>query len=159
MQKTPAFHSPANISLGCLQIAPLFAPLSYRNFASDFFERRHHITRGSGLSTLLTSSDLAAAANVWQFKVAVDHSQARLLKPDSFAHDDAWESGALLDDNAIKRALRRNRTVVTHNVELYHRPIGLLSLAAGKPPRLSRPAGLAQAHRQIIPRRIKPDTL
>lgn len=118
-----------NTTLGCLQVAPLFAPLSCRHFASDVFERRHHIARAAGFSALLSSGDLAAAADYWQFKVAVDHSQARLLKPGSFSHDDSWESGALLDGASIKRALRRNLTVVLHNVELYHRPIGLLSLA------------------------------
>ena len=79
---------------------------------------------------LLRATDLPQLASHWQFKVAVDHSQARVLLPGSFTHDDeAFPSGTLLDGAAIRRALRSNRTVVLHNVELYWRPIGLLCLA------------------------------
>lgn len=124
-----AFHSPANASLGCRQVSPLFAPLSCRLFAGEYFERRHIITRATPLHGLLSSDALELAASHWQFKVAQDHSQARLLKPDSFSHDEAWADGTLLDGAAMRRALAAKRTVVLHNVELYWKPLGQLALA------------------------------
>jgi hypothetical protein len=123
------FHSNANISLGCLQAAPLFHPLSCRSFSSDIFERFHHVTRATGLAAVLRSPELDALSQRWQFKIAEDHSQARVLHPESFSHDEAYAPGSVLDGAAIRRALLANRSVVLHNMELYHRPIGLLALA------------------------------
>ena len=125
-----AFHSPANISLGCSQVAPLFYPYSCQRFLAEVFEQRYHLS--AGLSTgrpLLSSSELPNLALQWQFKVGEDHSQARVLLPNSFSHDDAYAVGTSLDAMAIRRAHKQNRTVVMHNFELYHRPTGLLSLA------------------------------
>ena len=124
------FHSPANVSLGCAQVAPLFHPLSCRHFLKKFFERHHHLTANLPIDKpLLEAADLPLLTQRWEFKVAEDHSQARILLPDSFSHDDEYTSGMLLDAAAIRRAHRANRTIVLHNFELYHRPIGLLALA------------------------------
>ena len=81
------------------------------------------------MAGLLSSVTLKRAAAHWQFKVAVDHSQARLLRPDSFAHDTAYADGSLMDGVAITAALKANRTVVLHNMELYWPPISQLCLA------------------------------
>ncbi len=128
---------------GCASIRELFWPLSCRHFATEYFERRHHYVQGSGIvrsfgeaggsPSVLRSSDLPSMASHWEFKVAVDHSQARVLLPGSFSHDEEnYREGSLLDGPAIRLALRRNRTLVFHNVELYWRPIGLLARAAGR---------------------------
>jgi len=122
-----AHHSIANQSRGCERARVLFAPLSCRTFVNNYFEQRHHLARNTGVN-LLSSAELPLLAEHWQFKVAVDHSQARLLLPDSFSHDPAYTEGQLLTGNEIPRALRNNRTLVLHNVELYWRPIGALAL-------------------------------
>lgn len=129
-----AFHAPANTSSACAQVRGLFAPLNCATFARDYFERRHHLARGPAgrrlAAGLLRSADLPAMAAHWQFKVGEDHSQARVLLPNSFSHDDdAWPVGMALDGAGIARALAGRRTVVLHNVELYWRPIGRLCLA------------------------------
>ena len=124
-----AFHASANVALGCQQVAPLFAPHSCRHFTTNFFEHGHLITRNTGLSGLLTSAGLYRAASQWQFKVAVDHAQARLLAPDSFAHDSSYADGSLLDGPGMDAALYANRTVVLHNMELYWQPVSQLCLA------------------------------
>ena len=124
-----AFHSPANISLGCLQVNRLFAPVSCSNFISGYFEQRHLYTRSAGFEGLVHASDLDTLAERWQFKIAKDHAQARVLLPDSFQHDTTYKDGMLFDGAAIRKTLAARRTVVLHNVELYSRPIGLLALA------------------------------
>ena len=125
-----AFHSPANRSLGCSQVAPLFHPHSCNRFVSEFFEKRHHLTAGMRVDQpLLSSHELPALAERWHFKVGEDHSQARILLPNSFSHDGTYEVGSRLDASAMHRAHRHNSTVVMHNFELYHTPIALLSLA------------------------------
>jgi oxalate decarboxylase/phosphoglucose isomerase-like protein (cupin superfamily) len=135
-----AFHSVANISQGCLQVRSLFWPINCRTFISDYFERRHLVVRQSVAAALtarasgfgddmLRASDLAQMASFWQFKIGVDHSQARVILPNSFAHDSTWVEGTVLDGASLRRAVRSNRTVVMHNVELYWRPITMLSLA------------------------------
>ena len=43
------FHSPENISLGCLQVRGMFWPLSCDHFVRDYFELRHHLTRSSSV--------------------------------------------------------------------------------------------------------------
>lgn len=139
-----SFHSAANQSAGCASVRTLFAPLSCAHFVSHYFEQRHLLSissaprrlaeiiafGGGGDSvSLLRVHDLAPMAAHWKFKVGVDHSQARLLLPNSFSHDPAYAEGDLLDGEAMASALRNNRTVVLHNVELYWRPIGALALA------------------------------
>ena len=123
------FHSAANASLGCRQVRPLFAPQSCHHFSTEYFERRHLLTRDTGFDTVLSSEGLFRAAAHWQFKVAQDHSQARLLKPGSFSHDAEWADGSLLDGPAMRAALASNRTVVLHNMELYWWPVGALCMA------------------------------
>ena len=81
------FHSPENISLGCLQVRGMFWPLSCDHFVRDYFELRHHVTRSSsvhedmraslGFPRVLRTADLYTMASVWEFKVGADHSQAR----------------------------------------------------------------------------------
>lgn len=134
-----AFHSPANISLGCAQVRGLFWPLSCDLFVQDYFELRHHLTRSSsvhedvgtalGFPSLLRTADVHRMASVWEFKVGADHSQARMIRPNSFSHDPEWAEGAAVDGAALRRAHVKNCTLVFHNVELYWRPIGLLSLS------------------------------
>jgi hypothetical protein len=124
-----AFHSAYNASLACRQVAPLFAPHSCRRFVDEYFEQQHLVTRATGGQALLSTASLYDAADHWQFKVAIDHSQARLLMPDSFAHDSTWTDGTVVDRTAMRAALAANRTLVLHNVELYVRPIGLLCRA------------------------------
>ena len=146
-----------NSSHGCPQVRALFSPLSCNHFMDAYFEQRHHLVRRSAAAStfadaggfgqhLLRVADVTHMADHWQFKVGADHSQARLLRPDSFSHDDTWPEGSLLDAAALARASRLNRTVVLHNVELYWRPIGALSLA------LMRTFGLyAQANVYLSP--------
>lgn len=129
MRDSTEFHSPASQALGCLQVRNLFAPLSCRTFAQDYFERTHFNATATGFEHLLTSKELPGLADRWQFKVAEDHSQARVLFPDSFSHDDAYKPGQILDGREIPRALAANRTVVLHNFELYSRRVGLLTLS------------------------------
>tara|TARA_B110001452_G_C15200355_1_gene416574 strand:- start:51 stop:1235 length:1185 start_codon:yes stop_codon:yes gene_type:complete len=134
-----AFHSTANRSLGCAQVRGLFWPLSCDHFVREHFELRHHIVRASrvhsdlgaalGFPSLLRAVDVHRMASVWEFKVGADHSQARFILPDSFAHDTEWADGVAADSAAIRRAHRKNCTAVFHNVELYWRPISLLSLS------------------------------
>ena len=129
-----AFHSPSNISLGCRQVAPLFYPHTCRHFTADFFEQRHfHMRGGSGgdtqLHTILSAANLRSAATHWKFKVGVDHSQARLLLPDSFSHDEKYADESLLDGAVMRKALAANRTVVLHNMELYWPAVSRLCLA------------------------------
>ena len=137
-----AFHSPANISLGCLQVRGLFWPLSCAHFVRDYFELRHHLTRSSsvhedvraslGFPRVLRTADLYTMASVWEFKVGADHSQARMIQPNSFSHDPEWADGAAVDSAAIRRAHAKNCTIVFHNVELYWRPVALLSLSLSR---------------------------
>lgn len=122
------FHSQASQALGCQQVARLFSPLACRTFTDVYFERLHLLSRATGMEHLLRSEELPGLASHWQFKIAEDHAQARILLPDSFMHDDAYKPGALLDGPALTRAVQANRTVVLHNVELYSRRIGLLAL-------------------------------
>ena len=124
------FHSQASQALGCKQVARLFSPLACHTFTDVYFERLHLLSRATGMEHLLRSEELPGLASHWQFKIAEDHAQARILLPDSFMHDDAYKPGALLDGPALTRAVQANRTVVLHNVELYSRRIGLLALGA-----------------------------
>lgn len=136
------FHSPENISLGCLQVRGLFWPLSCDHFVRDYFELRHHLTRSSsvhedihaslGFPRVLRTADLYTMASVWEFKVGADHAQARMIQPNSFSHDTEWAEGAAVDSAAIRRAHAKNCTLVFHNVELYWRPIALLSLSLSR---------------------------
>lgn len=138
MAEALAFHSTVNASLGCLQIASLISPLSCRTFSSQYFEQRHHLVRSASASSgvpspppRLRAADLPAIAATWAFKIAQDHSQARILLPGSFEHDGAvWPDGTSLDGPAMDRALASNNTVVMHNMELYWRPVGELALSA-----------------------------
>ena len=101
-----AFHSPANVSLGCAQVRGLFWPLSCDRFLREHFELRHHLTRSSsaltelgaatGFPSLLRSADVHRMASVWDFKVGKDHSQARFILANSFTHDTEWAEGAAL---------------------------------------------------------------
>ena len=53
-----------------------------------------------------------------------------LLLPNSFSHDATrWPEGSALLPTDIAEAARSNYTVVLHNVELYWRPLALLSAA------------------------------
>ena len=61
--------------------------------------------------------------------MGVDHSQARLLLPDSFSHDEKYADESLLDGAAMRKALAANRTVVLHNMELYWPAVSRLCLA------------------------------
>jgi|LauGreStaDraftv2_3_1035109.scaffolds.fasta_scaffold34177_2 hypothetical protein len=127
-----AFHAAANQSHGCAAVRELFAPLSCRHFTDQYFEQRHHLARGGALvgagASLLRAPDVERMATHWDFKIGVDHSQARMLLPNSFSHDTDYADGDSVDGHAIAHALRSNRTVVLHNVELYWRPIGMLAL-------------------------------
>ena len=124
----------------CAAVRGLFWPLSCRHFGEVYWERRYHLTRASPASALLgaaegaervlASSDLPRLAELWQFRVRADHAQAVVLRPGSFSHDaDGWPPGSLLGAASMRKAHAANRTVVLHNVELYHRPIGRLTLA------------------------------
>lgn len=128
---------------GCSGVRGLFAPLSCRHFAANYFERQVHVTRGGssllhefgaagGYPTLLSSANLTVMSSYWQFKVAVDHSQARVLRPDTFSHDTSYADGSIMDAPVMRAALRNNRTIVLHNVELYWRPVGALSAALSR---------------------------
>ena len=109
-----AFHSTANRSLGCAQARGLFWPLSCDRFVREHFELRHHLVRASrihsdlgaalGFPSLLRAVDVHRMASVWEFKVGADHSQARFILPDSFAHDKEWADGVAADSAAIRRA-------------------------------------------------------
>ena len=136
------FHSPENISLGCLQVRGMFWPLSCDHFVRDYFELRHHVTRSSsvhedmraslGFPRVLRTADLYTMASVWEFKVGADHSQARMIQPNSFSHDPEWAEGAAVDAATIRRAHAKNCTLVFHNVELYWRPVALLSISLSR---------------------------
>lgn len=124
---------------GCSQVRGLFAPLSCAHFTAEYWERRHHLVRSAGVAKMaaapigfaeiLSSADLQKMAVHWEFKVGKDHSQARMLRPNSFGHNEEWADGTRVDIAVIKAAHRTNHTVVLHNLELYWRPIGRLSLA------------------------------
>ena len=136
-----AFHSPANASAGCAQIRALLAPKSCRRFIAEHWETSPHVVRGAALHSeagaglgfgggLLRVADLARLARHWEFKVAADHAQVRMIPENSFSHDEAgWADGAPVRAADLRRAHARNCTVVMHNVELYHPPIGALALA------------------------------
>ena len=124
----------------CAAVRGLFWPLSCDHFTEAYWEKRHHLTRNSsvlkntglavGFPALLRAPDLSAMAEYWTFKVREDHSQAVMLRPNSFSHDvDTYPPGTLLTRALIRRALASNRTVVLHNVELYWRPIAVLTYA------------------------------
>ena len=123
----------------CVHVRGLFAPLSCEHFVSEYWERRHHLVRSAGVnqtmalpqgfSNVLRSEDVAHMATHWNFLVGLDHSQARMLRPNSFGHNDEWPDGTKLDATTIEAAHRTNHTVVMHNLELYWRPIGHISLA------------------------------
>ena len=136
-----AFHSPANASAGCAQIRALLAPKSCRRFIAEHWETSPHVVRGAALHSeagaglgfgggLLRVAELARLARHWEFKVAADHAQVRMIPENSFSHDEAgWADGAPVRAADLRRAHARNCTVVMHNVELYHPPIGALALA------------------------------
>ena len=103
------FHSPENISLGCLQVRGMFWPLSCDHFVRDYFELRHHVTRSSsvhedmraslGFPRVLRTADLYTMASVWEFKVGADHSQACKATLTSHLerdHPGLWSSPGLL---------------------------------------------------------------
>ena len=102
------------------EVRALFVPHSCHRFVSEFWERRHHLVRGSsaasdiaaavGFAQLLRSEDLPAVADHWQFKVGQDHSQARMLRPNSFSHSDRWPEGTRVDGSVLDAALRDNHT-------------------------------------------------
>jgi hypothetical protein len=127
------------MSDSCAAVRSLFWPQSCRHFVERYWERTHHIVRGSQMANLsgaiegfprvLQLEDLAVMATHWDFKVREDHSQAVILRPGTFSHDSGWPEGSRLTPAEMQRALRGNRSVVLHNVELYWRPIARLSLA------------------------------
>lgn len=120
-------------------VRSLVAPYSCHHFVSEYWERQHLVVRESsaarraaasaGFDALLRSRDLSVAADHWNFKVAHDHAQVRMLEPNSFSHNNHWKDGSRVDGAVIASARRRNHTVVLHNLELYWRPIGRISLA------------------------------
>ena len=138
-----AFHSPANASAGCAQIRALLALKSCRRFIAEHWETSPHVVRGAALHSEAGArgSDSAAGCCAsptwrgwrahWEFKVAADHAQVRMIPENSFSHDEAGvgrrRAGAC--GRPAPRAHARNCTVVMHNVELYHPPIGALALA------------------------------
>ena len=74
-----AFHSPANRSLGCSQVAPLFHPHSCNRFVSEFFEKRHHLTAGMRVDQpLLSSHELPALAERWHSRSARPFTSSHL---------------------------------------------------------------------------------
>ena len=123
----------------CEHVRGLFAPLSCQHFVATYWERRHHLVRSAGVDRvaatplgfgrMLCSDDVFRMSAHWEFKVGKDHSQARMLRPNSFAHNTDWVDGSRVDKAVMLAAHRSNHTVVMHNVELYWRPIAQLSLA------------------------------
>jgi ribosomal protein L16 Arg81 hydroxylase len=55
-----------------------------------------------------------------------------MIQPNSFSHDPEWAEGAAVDAATIRRAHAKNCTLVLHNVELYWRPVALLSLSLSR---------------------------
>ena len=55
-----------------------------------------------------------------------------MIQPNSFSHDPEWAEGAAVDAATIRRAHAKNCTLVFHNVELYWRPVALLSISLSR---------------------------
>ena len=113
-----AFHSPANASAGCAQIRALLAPKSCRRFIAEHWETSPHVVRGAALHSeagaglgfgggLLRVADLARLARHWEFKVAADHAQVRMIPENSFSHDEAGCRQRTVDAPSFSAACMR----------------------------------------------------
>ena len=115
----------------CEVVRPLWGDRTPADFFASIMDAAPLLsTPGAEWSSRLFS--LAAATKVvtmWPFRIQRDHGTAVLQTPASgFVADfSTWKHGDLLPDEIVEIAMREQRTLVYHNLEVYWPPIAALT--------------------------------
>ena len=56
-------------------------------------------------------------------------SQVIFIRPDTFVHDDRYPHGSAVTPALVAEAMRAGNTFLVHNLEIYWKPVGVLSEA------------------------------
>jgi len=119
----------AEVANSCLEVQMLWgANLSCADFLHNHWETAPLVSHPGNewRQQIMNLSDVTTMITMWPIKFRKNHGTALMQHPDSgFVADDreGWRYGDLVPDDAIELALREQRTLVIHNLEVYWPPL------------------------------------
>ena len=125
----------ADVSDACQDIRPLFSvdggetALDCIEFLTNHWETAPLLSEPGRAwnQALMELDDVARMIGSWPIKFFKNHATAAMHKPASgFLADHRWQRGDVVPTDAVGIAMREQRTLVMHNLEVYWPPVGRL---------------------------------
>ncbi len=113
----------------CESIRPLLGKMDCAEFLSERWEQAPWLSRPGAqwARQLMGISDMRRMIGSWPMRFLKNHGTANMQKPGSgFLIDERWQRGDEVPVDAVDVAIREQRTLVMHNLEVYWPPVGEL---------------------------------
>jgi ribosomal protein L16 Arg81 hydroxylase len=114
----------------CDRVRFLLGSVGCVEFMSEYWEKKPLLARNSAVSqagTLFGSASLPLLLRKWTMKINDEHGQVIFIRPNSFVHDERFAQGGPVTVGQVSEAMRLGDTLLIHNMEIYWKPIGVLS--------------------------------
>ena len=108
-------------------MATAAAPLSCADFLREHWRGSRSRPGAAWAQSLMGLGDIRKMVGSWPIRFFKNHATASLHKPNSgFLADFRWERGREVPADIVEVALREERTLVMHNLEVYWPPVSQL---------------------------------
>jgi hypothetical protein len=119
----------ADVQDACEAVRHLWSGLTCAEILRDHWEQAPLLSRPGAEwnQRLMRLGDVSKMVGSWPVKFLKNHATASMHRPGSgFLADERWKYGDPVPRDAVELALREERTLVMHNLEVYWPPVGEL---------------------------------